>query len=162
MKKTDDLKAVFGTAARAFTLILAASALLTFAGCKKERKFVLEEFKDYTAYSTVPFKSTDYSNTWLLPDASQYKTVLKELQQIFGVLYGSSTMKNGPKPHEAKIGIFRDEDNDIIILEIGSDVKGGGGLWNWAIPHSGFEEGKYALKMRLSDGEYIIAKQLGL
>jgi hypothetical protein len=36
MKRKDDLKAVFGTAARAFTLILAAAALLAFAECGSE------------------------------------------------------------------------------------------------------------------------------
>jgi hypothetical protein len=38
MKKPNGLKAVFGTAARAFTLILTATALLTFAGCESPEK----------------------------------------------------------------------------------------------------------------------------
>jgi hypothetical protein len=47
MKKPDDLKAVFGTAARAFTLILAAAALLAFTGCEspeeRERNRLIKE-----------------------------------------------------------------------------------------------------------------------
>jgi hypothetical protein len=144
-----------------FVIVLAVTAL---AGCKKERTFVLEEFEDYFYYSDIMFKDTDYTNSWLLLDSSDYKTVLKELRNIYG-REGEprNTIIDGPKPHQAALGIFEDDviaDRYIIILEVGSDVKRGGGLWNWRISDTGFDEGMYKLKMRLSDEEYKL-KMLG-
>jgi hypothetical protein len=45
MKQKDDLKAVFGTAVLAFTLALAASAMLTFAGCSGKSKSPESDFE---------------------------------------------------------------------------------------------------------------------
>jgi hypothetical protein len=146
------------------------AVMVVLVGCEKERTFQLDDFEDYIELSNVPFKDTDYNNTWLLHDSKDYKTVIKELDKIFkrdGIVYSSAAFKyvsfsfaidSRPGASQAKLGIFKvDEDpmNRIIILEVGDAIKKGREHRTWPTSDKYFDRGEYTFKVRLSQEEYL-------
>jgi len=119
----------------------------------KTQYYTLESFTDYTQCSAVSFKDTEYSNSWFLGDASDYKTVIRDFRQIFGHenYYTHITLKNEPGPYQAKFAFFKSDDgkNYEIVLQVGNKIKASDNVWNWVVPISGFSDGSYVLKCRL-------------